>query len=115
MARANADLTTASYGMEQPLDGIYYQIYFSSADEESGKLEGLFRDAGRPADAGTALKSAYFKFQPAPSKGITLTFSAGDVQFELSSTETPYNTLSGTLFRAGKNLGAFTFSKVRPR
>lgn len=115
MARANADLTTASYGMLQPINGVYYQVYISSADEESGKLEGLFRDAGRPADVGTPLKSAYFKLNPSSGIGVSLTFSAGDIQFELTGSAKPYNDLSGKLFQNGNSLGTFTFSKVRPR
>lgn len=115
MVKKNTVLEGAIFGMTEKLrpgSEEYYKIVISSAEYDSGKIEGYFQKVdGYSSNSKNAIHDGWYKFK---KPGLTLTFSSGELNFDLQTDNDAYDPLSGTIYENGTALGKFTFKKVGP-
>lgn len=116
MVKKNTVLEGAIYTITEKLRAgpeEFYKIKITYAEYDSGKFDGYFQKIDDySSDAKNAIQSGWFKYKkPA---GLTLTFTAGAISFDLQTDTDTYDPLYGTLSENEKNLGKFVFNKVGP-
>lgn len=103
----------SKWNSEQAIDNFYRNLIITSADSDSGKMEGYLDSFDRESNnlGNPKMTEGVFRYE-ASSQGSTLTFKMDTAQFNLKADDRTFNRLYGDVTLGDGTVSPCAFKKL---